>query len=111
MPVVVKKPDFDYRKHAEELLREAESAFAEENYISAYGLAGHALKVYLSNRYYNGTEVTNEEILSKIVLNNEKIWAIKTILDDCELVEFAKESPDRERFNEIISYIRKVVAE
>ena len=111
MPVVVKKPDFDYRKHAEELLREAESAFAEENYISAYGLAGQALRVYLSNRYYNGTEVTNEELLSKIVLNNEKRWAVKTILDDCELVEFAKEAPDRERFNEIISYIRKMIAE
>lgn len=111
LPAIIKTPEFDYRKHVEELLDEAESAFNEENYIPAYGLAGQALRVYLSNRHYNGTEVTNEELLANIVLNNERRWAIKTILDDCAMVEFAKGEPDREGFDEMISYIRKTIEE
>lgn len=111
MPPVTKRPPFNYREYAEKLLLEAEDAFAEDNCIAAYGFAGQALRVYLSNRYYNGTELTNEEIFTKIALNNETRWAVKTILDDCSMVEFAKGAPDMDRFEEIVSYIRKMIEE
>ncbi|WP_245611523.1 hypothetical protein [Methanolacinia paynteri] len=111
LPPVARKPAFNYREYAEKLLREAEGAFEEGNYVIAYGFAGQALRVYLSNRYYKGTEMTNEEIFKKIALNNETRWAVKTILDDCAMVEFAKGAPDTDRFEEIVSYIRKMIAE
>jgi len=113
MADVVRAP-FDYRKFASGLLDEAESAFAEGDYVSAYGKAGQALRVYLSHCYYDGSEATNEELMDIMYHSGSysvDIGYVRTLLDGCSSVEFAKGSADRVQFEEFIRYIRNVIAE
>jgi hypothetical protein len=113
MADVVKAP-FDYRKFASVLLDEAESAFAEGDYVSAYGKAGQALRIYLSHSYYDGSEVTNEELMDIIShagsYSGDKVY-LRSLLDGCSSVEFAKGSADKMQFDEFVRYIRNIIAE
>ncbi|EHQ34474.1 hypothetical protein [Methanoplanus limicola] len=113
MADVVKVP-FDYRKYALGLLDEAESAFAEGDYVSAYGKAGQALRIYLSHSYYDGSEVTNEELMDIIghtgSYSGDKLY-LGNLLEACSAVEFAKGSADKEQFDDFVRYIRNIIAE
>ncbi|UUX92171.1 hypothetical protein [Methanoplanus endosymbiosus] len=110
----VGKASFDCRKYALNLLDEAESAFAEGDYVPAYGKAGQALRVYLSHHCYDGSEVTNEElfeIIGRIGSYSGDVSHVRNLLDGCSAVEFAKGSADEQQFDEFVRYIRNIIAE
>jgi hypothetical protein len=102
-------PPVDYRAEAERLLSEAETAFAGEHYRDAYAHAGRALRIVISGRYGDGTELTGEGAQRLMVEKGLRLPQAAGILDACDLVEFARGSPDAEAFLGMIDGIRTVL--
>jgi len=100
---------FDHRAEAERLLKGAENAFCHHRYAEAYGMAGQALRLYLSYESGIRTETTNDEILAYIRSSHRDIAELETILRLCEMVEFARGEPDQEEFTGIIAKVRTLI--
>ena len=101
-------PD-DHRDKALEIIAGAEAAFTEGRPATAYGLAGRALRLFLSREYGDGREATAEEIAALIAGKRTDAAAIAVLLDMCSDVAFARGVPDPDRFREIIGGIRDIV--
>jgi hypothetical protein len=106
--ILYTKP-FDYKKEAEKLLREAEKLFYKKLYKDAYGVAGQALRLYLSFKYGIKKEITNDYIIKYLKQNDKKFNDIKKCFDLCSLVEFAKYKIDKNDFDEIIKISGKTI--
>ena len=97
-----------YRAESLGLIREAESAFARQEYKNAYSLAGRATRLFFSRMQGVPWEFTNAEL--------EKVPAaagpgtdsagIMAVLDRCSDVAFARGTPDASEFAAMIEKIR-----
>jgi len=99
----------DPRAKAEELLLQAEEARDQGHLKTAYGLAGRALRVYISEQYGTGTEETNMEIIRVSNETGKNTDTIKNILDTTSLVEFAKRNGDSDELSSVVSVIRGLI--
>lgn len=108
-PSIQKKP-FDHRKAATDLLALAESAFREKRYTDAYGMAGQALRLFLSWEYGARHEMTNEEMIAFLRIRNRDYHQVQSILDRCSDIEFAKGATDEGEFFSMLEYIRRLIS-
>ncbi|MBP2132781.1 hypothetical protein J2128_000702 [Methanomicrobium sp. W14] len=119
---LIKKPDaikepfvppriIDPYKEAMSLLEKAVSLFEKEEYIQAYSRTGQALRLYLTYKYGDKTEKTNEEIIKVLPSGHVNKNEIREILLKCSDVEFAKGKPDETAFYEIIDEIKRIISE
>jgi hypothetical protein len=97
--------------NAERVLREAEEAFCRQQYPEAYGLAARALRVYLSHESGDSSEVPATEILAEVSAGGQDTSAIRTLLDRCGDVAYAKGQPDAEEFSLLVGRIREIIRE
>lgn len=95
--------------NAERILAEAEEAFGRKRYPEAYGFAARALRVYLSHAAGDGSEVTSNGILAAIAARGQDPSAIRTLLDRCGDVAYARGQPDAEEFSLLVNRIRKII--
>lgn len=103
-------PDpFDHRKAARELLDRAGIAYTNHQYADAYGMAGQALRLFLSCENGARYERTNTELIAFLRSLNRDSQKIHEILDRCSDVEFAKGMAGEEEFPSMVAYIRSLV--
>jgi len=102
------KTVLDYRDESIKLLNKAKKLFKEDKYKDAYGVAGQALRMFLSYKNNLNKEISNDEIINYLKKNNIKYKLIKECFDICSLVEFAKYKANKKDFNKIIESIEKV---
>jgi len=100
----------DYRKEALRLLAEAEAAYHRHEYRDAYGLAGRAARVFLSDDHGDRRELTNAELVSVLAASGRAgSDTIATLLERTSDVEFAKGMPDEGEFTGMVTTIRRMV--
>jgi hypothetical protein len=99
----------DHRQAALDLLVKAEAAYADNRQADACGMAGQALRLFIS--YGNGgrREMTNTEILAFLESRNRETRRTREALALCTDVEFARGTINGQEFAVLISYIRGVV--
>jgi hypothetical protein len=100
---------FNHRAEAERILEEAGLAYARQDYAHAYGLAGRALRVFLSYEYGNNGEVTAEEMITLLHKAGRDTAEIESVLGQCSSVAFARGSPDAREFSLILDHVREII--
>jgi hypothetical protein len=101
-------PVFDHRAEAERILTDAELAFARQEYVSAYRLAGRALRIFLSHEAGDKSEMTVPEIVAILRKAGRDTAEVELVLGQCSEVAFAKGTPDPGDFSRITGWIRKI---
>ena len=103
--------ELDYKKEALRLLKEAEKSFARGEYQDAYGLAGRAVRIFLSYELGVRHELTNAELASVLAASGlaTQYKTVIALLERCSDVEFAKGQPDSGEFTSIIRQIMEMV--
>jgi hypothetical protein len=102
-------PAFDHRMEAERLIGDAERAFSRKQYADAYGLAGRALRVFLSCEYGDHGEVTTMEIISLLRDAGRDTGTISVVLGECSNVAFARGETDADEFSSLVSRIHTII--
>lgn len=97
---------FDISAVTEGYLSKAETALAEGRLKDAYIHAGQALRFFISHTEGRGTADTTEEILGILQKNGVKNENIRSILDTCMMVEFARSEGTSSEASGIIAEIR-----
>lgn len=100
---------FDHRKAARELLDRAKTAYAREQQADACGLAGQALRLFLSGEHGARGEMTNTELVVLLGSTGRDVQQVRDILERCADVEFAKGSLAGEEFPAMAAYIRELI--
>jgi hypothetical protein len=100
---------FNHRAEAERILTDAEKAFARQEYATAYGLAGRALRVFLSYEYGGHGEVTATEIVTLLEGAGHTPADIESVLVQCSHVAFARGTPDDKEFSLILGHVREII--
>ncbi len=103
--------ELDYKKEALRLLKEAEKSFTRGEYQDAYGLAGRAVRIFLSYELGVRHELTNAELASVLAASGlaTQYKTVIALLERCSDVEFAKGQPDSGEFTSIIRQIMEMV--
>ncbi|RMF05845.1 hypothetical protein D6764_03740, partial [Candidatus Woesearchaeota archaeon] len=107
----------DYAREALKMLARAQQLFNKGKFREAYGLSAYALRFYLAGKHLAGEEgpeeMTNEEVLSKLknsgALPDSTLKEVKKCFDLCNLVEFAKYTPNENDFESIIKYAKRII--
>jgi HEPN domain-containing protein len=100
----------DYRKEAKKMIAEAEKLFKNKKEKDAYEKVSQAIRYYFSNKLGIKKEITNTDLLKLLKRKKSKDYKkIKTCLDLCALVEFAKYKANKKYFNKIFSIAKNIV--
>jgi len=108
---VVSPAVFDHRAEAERILKNAELAFDRQEYAEAYGLAGRALRVFLSHEYGDRGEVTTPEVIVLAHDAGRDTAGIESILGQCSNVAFARAVADAGEFSRVVGRVREIIQE
>lgn len=100
---------FDHRRAARDLLIRAEAAFREERQADACGLAGQALRLYLSHENRVRRELTNTELVALLKSMGHETGKVQDVLSRCADVEFARGMVDGEEFAALVATIRAMI--
>ena len=100
---------FDYILASNSLIQEAEEDFQEKRYKDAYGKVSKSIRLFLSYDLNLNQEITNEDILSYLANAKYLVDDIEHCFRLSSLVEFAKHSPDKKEFDEIITMARNII--
>jgi hypothetical protein len=100
---------FDHRRAARDLLVRAEAAFREERRADACGLAGQALRLFLSCENGVRRELTNAELVALLRSKGRDTGNVHEILSQCADVEFARGVVDEPEFAALAAGIRKMI--
>ena len=111
-PIIVKNDSFtiSYIDLTHEMLREAQHLYDEDLFKDAHEKLSQAIRFYYSNRFSTGTEITNMDALQ--LLRKENIPEFDSILDYlgmCEMIEFAKNPIQREKFFSAIENFSQII--
>ena len=93
---------FDYVSEAAKLLEKSKEEFKNQRYQDAYSFLGQAIRLFLSYKFELKKEITNEELFDFLKDPSYPVDAIKNYLNHSTLVEFAKDSPDKNEFENMI---------
>jgi hypothetical protein len=100
---------FDHREKARILLEKAETAYRNQDYPTAYGLAGQAIRLFLAYEYGARTEMTNSEILAFMSKKGGETGTVKKILGTCSDIGFARGIPSEGEFDLLVRQVREIV--
>ena len=111
-PIIVKNDSYtiSYIDLTHEMLREAQHLYDEDLFKDAHGKLSQAIRFYYSNRFSTGTEITNMDALQ--LLRKENIPEFDSILNYlgmCEMIEFAKNPTQREKFFSAIENFSQII--
>ncbi|MEC9074310.1 MAG: hypothetical protein VX504_03905, partial [Thermoproteota archaeon] len=111
-PIVVKNDSYtiSYVDLTHEMLREAQHLYDEDLFKDAHEKLSQAIRFYYSNRFSTGTEITNMDALQ--LLRKENIPEFDSVLDYlgmCEMIEFAKNPTQREKFFSAIENFSQII--
>ena len=111
-PIIVKNDSFtiSYIDLTHEMLREAQHLYDEDLFKDAHEKLSQAIRFYYSNRFSTGTEITNMDALQ--LLRKENIPEFDSVLDYlgmCEMIEFAKNPIQREKFFSAIENFSQII--
>ena len=67
------------------------------------------MRLFLSYENELNKEITNDEIINYLMNHKQKYEEAKECFDLCSLVEFAKYEINKEDFDRIIRYVKKVI--
>jgi len=109
VPTATPREPFDHRNAARDLLAKAEIAYGKQQYPDACGLAGQALRLYLS--WENGVcrEMTNTELIVFLRSINADTVNVRTIFDRCTDVEFARGTLSPDEFPQMVTSICNLI--
>ncbi len=104
-----KKKFIDYRKDALHMIDEAVTLFNRGRKKDAYGKAAESIRFFYGHKLKKKIEMTNNELI--FILRSKKInhESVLKCLNLCSLVEFAKYSPNKKDFDEIIKRARSII--
>jgi hypothetical protein len=110
-PMVEKKIEklFDYKKESIRLLEKSKKLFDKKEYKDAYGIAGQALRLFLSYENKLNKEITNDEIIDYLRKHKKRHKEAKECFDLCSLVEFAKYEANKKDFYQIVNKSRSII--
>lgn len=93
---------FDYISEATRLLERSKEDFKNQQFKDAYSQIGQAIRMVLSHRLGLRKEITNEELY--VFLNDKSLPVneIRKYLERSSLVEFAKNPPDKNEFENMV---------
>lgn len=100
---------FDYVSEAEMLLEKSKTDFQNQLFKDAYGKLGQAIRLFLSYKLGLRKEITNEELLKYLNETQYPVNEIQKCLDKSTLVEFAKNSPDKNEFENMITLTESLI--
>lgn len=109
VPPSAPREPFDHRKAARELLKQAEIAYGRQQYPDACGLAGQALRLFLSGENGAYREMTNMELLAFLRSINADTGTVRELLDRCSDVEFARGTLGADEFPRMAAAIRSLI--
>ncbi|MGK0209016.1 MAG: hypothetical protein ACI83O_000278 [Patescibacteria group bacterium] len=101
------KSQINYIKKTQEYLKKAQEKFNNKEEKEAYHLTSYALRYFYSNKHNLNKEITNDELI-RMLKEKENTKEIKTCLNMCSLVEFAKYTPNKKDFSQIIQTAKKL---
>ncbi|WML67615.1 MAG: hypothetical protein METHP_01156 [Methanoregula sp. SKADARSKE-2] len=94
------------------LLASAQEAYSRNRYPEAYGLAGRALRLFISARYGAGEEMTVTEVISLFrEISPYDPGPVEEILARCMDVEFARGEPVEGEFPRFMDLIWGMIGE
>lgn len=101
----------DIRADALAQLERAQQLFDAKEYKEAYALAGEALRHYLKHVYSSQKELTNSEAVTLVLSRAGPHELVRECLNLCGLVEFARYTPSKTDFGQIMKGAKKVIEE
>jgi hypothetical protein len=104
------QPAYDHRAEAEEILKEAGLAYERQDYARAYGLAGRALRMFLSYEYGEKGEVTADEAITLLRNVGHDTREIESVLGQCSDIVFAR-GVDAGEFSSLYNRVREIIQE
>jgi len=108
-PTAMPREPFDHWKAARDLLAKAEIAYGKQQYSDACGLAGQALRLFLSGENGVRHEMTNTELLAFLHSIPADSSAVRDLLDRCTDVEFARGTLGLDEFPQMVASIRNMI--
>jgi len=110
--VQVTKPmaSVDFVQQAKDMLSDAERFHSEGRVKDAFEKISQAIRFYFSRKFNLNREITVKELLSTLRSTDFKEYSkIEECLELCNLVEFAKYSPDENDFRKALDLAREII--
>ena len=93
----------DYVLESRNLIKSARDEYESTRYKNAYGKVSQAIRLFLSHELNLNQEITNENLLAHLKDANYPTDKIENCFRLSSLVEFAKNTPNKEEFDGIVS--------
>lgn len=106
-PIPQKK--YDYLYESNKLLQEGKENFKRQEFKDAYGKVGQAIRLFLSHKLNLKKEITNEDLLYFLKNTDYPIKDIESCLRKSSLVEFAKNNPNKNDFEEMVVLAETII--
>ncbi len=104
-----KKKPLDYRKHARQMIEDAEKLFADGMQKEAYVKVSRAVRFYFKHRF-DKIEMTSTDILRAIASEDaEYVKNVRECFSICDLVNFAKYEPNARDFRKVVGVAKEIV--
>jgi len=105
---IPKLKSFEHINESKKLISQAQQYHDKGEYKEAFGIAGKAIRLFLSYDAGLKREITSEELIRLIQKHNYPKDAIRECLKITDLVEFAKSNATEDDFKKIISLFNKL---
>ncbi|MDR4511798.1 MAG: hypothetical protein MRJ93_08855 [Nitrososphaeraceae archaeon] len=105
---IPKLKSYEYLTESKKLISQAQQYHDKGEYKEAFGIAGKAIRLFLSYDAGFKRETTSEELIRLIQKHNYPIETIRECLKIIDLVEFAKSNTTPDDFKKIISLFNKL---
>jgi len=105
---IPKLKSYEYLTESKKLISQAQQYHDKGEYKEAFGIAGKAIRLFLSYDAGFKRETTSEELIRLIQKHNYPIETIRECLKIIDLVEFAKSNTTEDDFKKIISLFNKL---
>ena len=99
---------FDYLTESKKMMSKAQQHYSKEEYKDAFGIAGQAIRLFLSYNIGQKREMTNKELIQIIPEEKYPVNEISECLKMTEVVEFAKAESTEEDFARVVSLFEKL---
>ena len=106
--IQISKP-FDYLAESKKMISRAQQHYDKEEYKEAFGIAGQAIRLFVSHDAGQKRELTNEELTQIISEEKYPVKEISECLKITELVEFAKAESTKDDFTRVVSLFEKLI--
>lgn len=104
----VPKP-LDFKKETAKLIKKAEKQFNSNKEKESYETLSYALRFYLSHYFKLKKELASKDVLALLQIKQKWLSESQSILFSCQMVEFAKGTPNKDEFMKNTEILRKMI--